>query len=189
MNEIDKIIPGQTKLTFLGDDFHNESFNEHEEYEVMSDNSLSFLLIDNKGHEAWFFKESILKYFQLPKEEIKPVYWKENDFISPGDKLLVKGKSYSDDHYRQSKILFIGKEVFVYLQIETESHECYGVIAEHDFKEIDTRTDKERSIDDLDNFLLIDGHVGIEESYRIAEGIFNLISDGDVTGTKFTESK
>lgn len=48
------------------------------------------------------------------------------------------------------------------------------------------KTDTKKAIDDIENFLVKDRGVHTEESYNIAEGIFNLISDKDVHGVTFT---
>lgn len=146
--EIDLIIPIGTELFYTGD--NTDYFTKGKGYKIRK-HAIEYVIDDNhEGNHHW--NESILDTFSITKEETTPIYWKEGDPIKVGDKILVKGKSYTEDFYTKSEILFVGRDVFVYAQEDTDEHECYGVMAEHDFKPIDSRSDKQKLDDALDQF-------------------------------------
>lgn len=136
---------------------------------------------------------------ERPVEETKPVYTQEmhnNDELPPvGCKFLVGndcGNSrISDFNNKEVKVLALtclDDDVLITFNHKRQGVGC-GIFNTEWVKPIDNRTDEEKAIEDLEEYLLTYKDIDLQESYNVAMGIFDLISKGGVNEIKFTGNK
>ena len=186
MNKInlDSINPGKTELKFTYSGMEN--FDLGSLYLIVEKNELVVVFLDNNRHTYHFENDVVHKYFELPKQETKPVY---NQSMYDNGEPLLEGMLFNgvDDKKkpRECKCLAIAGEsnnlCVLYSHNEGESiGSCWLNSAW--IRPIEIRSNQEITEDELAIFFK-------KQEAWTHTSLFEAINNGQFTFLMFTGAK
>ena len=166
----------------------NAGLSEFVKYEESGKHGMGYYGFDN---EWWSTDvESCEGYYELtPKPQPKPVFTQamadNGELPQVGMEFLIKNKnateSWAQPDFHPAKMKAIGDELFIIESLPECNglKESVGTINDYLFKPIDTRTDKEKAVDDIRKITQPDKLTEVEWDIVVA------IKSGKIHGAKW----
>lgn len=186
MQELHNTIPILTKLIYKGKE--SSFYTKGESYKIMDCYITYTVEAEGNGDHTW--DKSILDTFDLPTEETKPVYTAAMHNIPSvppvGSDFLVSDTSVDSriDDFNNQEVTVLATTIYQDGTLITFSHPTLGVgcgmFSPDWVKAIDVRTDKEKTIDDINK---IDQN--IHHVHNFAEIFLEAVKNAEIHDISF----